>query len=129
MTSRNKAEAGFTLLEMLVTIAVMGIVMAVLAGFTRPQSHRLALEAAARDVAQSMRMARGAAITGGAPVAFAMPALPPWLTAAEQAPRGGIVFAPDGSSSGGEVLLAGDGQSAEVSADWLTGRVDIHAAR
>jgi general secretion pathway protein H len=128
MTSHNKAEAGFTLLEMLVTVAVMGIVLAVLAGFTRPQSHRLEMEAAARDVARAMRAARGTAISGGTPVTFALPALPGWLTVAERAPQGGIVFAPDGSSSGGGVLLAGDGQATEVSADWLTGRVDIHAA-
>ena len=128
MTSRNKAASGFTLLEMLVTIAIMGIVLAVLAGFARPQSHRLALEAATRDIARAMRMARGAAIAGGAPVAFAMPVLPSWLTVVEQAPPGGIVFAPDGSASGGRVLLAGDGLAARVSADWLTGRVVIDAA-
>lgn len=128
MTSRNKAQAGFTLLEMLVTIAVMGIVLAVLAGFMRPHSHRLEMQAAARDVARAMRAARGTAIAGGTPVALVLPALPPWLTVAEQAPRGGIIFAADGSSSGGQVLLSGQGQAAVVSSDWLTGRVDIHAA-
>jgi general secretion pathway protein H len=129
MTSHSKAQAGFTLLEMLVTVAVMGIVLAVLTGFMRPHSHRLEIEAAARDVARSMRTARAAAISNGAPVALVLPALPAGLTAAEQAPRGGIVFAADGSSSGGQVLLSGEGQRAAVSADWLTGRVDIHAAR
>jgi prepilin-type N-terminal cleavage/methylation domain-containing protein len=128
MTSRNKAQAGFTLLEMLVTVAVMGIVLAVLAGFMRPHSHRLEMEAAARDVARAMRTARATAIADGTPVTFAMPAVPAWLTVAEQAPRGGILFAADGSSSGGQVLLSGEGQAAAVSADWLTGRVDIHAA-
>lgn len=126
MTSRNRAEAGFTLLEMLVTIAVMGIVLAVLAGSMRPQSHRLEMEAAAREVAQAMRQARGTALTTGLPVALALPRLPPWLTVAERAPAGGIVFTPDGASSGGAVLLAGAGLSAAVSADWLTGRVDVH---
>jgi general secretion pathway protein H len=127
MTSPSKAQAGFTLLEMLVTIAVMGIVLAVLAGFMRPHSHRLEMEAAARDVARAMRTARGAAIAGGTPVGLVLPALPPWLMVAEQAPQGGILFAPDGSSSGGRVLLSGQGQVAAVSTDWLTGRVDIHA--
>lgn len=127
MISHNKTQAGFTLLEMLVTVAVMGIVLAVLAGFMRPHSHRLEMEAAARDVARAMRTARGTAIAGGTQVALVLPELPPWLTVSERAPRGGILFAPDGSSSGGQVLLSGQGQVAAVSTDWLTGRVDIHA--
>ncbi|GAB0120251.1 pilus assembly FimT family protein [Acidisoma sp. 7E03] len=129
MTSRSNAQAGFTLLEMLVTVAVMGIVLAVLAGVTRPQSHRLELQAAAREVARAMRLARGAAMVGGAPVSLALPRLAPWLTVVEQPSVGGIVFTPDGASSGGTVLLAGAGLSAAVHADWLTGRVDIDGAR
>lgn len=129
MTSRSKAQAGFTLLEMLVTVAVMGLVLAMLAGVMRPHSHRLELQAAARDVACAMRLARGAALVSGAPVTLALPRLPPWLRVMEQPSAGGIVFTPDGASSGGSVLLAGDGLSATIRADWLTGRVDIDGAR
>jgi general secretion pathway protein H len=127
MMSRSNPQAGFTLLEMIVTIAVMGLILAVLAGFTKPRSHRLEMESAARGVAQAMRLARGQAIADGIPVAAAMPRFPPWLTVMLEAPPGGIVFAPDGTSSGGHVLLAGATERMEVTADWLTGRVETDA--
>lgn len=126
--SRNNRQAGFTLLEMLVTIAVMALVLAMAANFMQPRSHRLETEIAARQVAQAMRAARGQAIASGAPVVFALPRLPAWLAVSLQAPPGGISFAPDGSASGGRVLLDGDGPELVISVDWLTGRVDIHAA-
>jgi general secretion pathway protein H len=127
MTLRSRRQAGFTLLEMIVTIAVMGLTLALLASAMKPRSHRLEMESAARDVAEAMRRARGQAIAEGVPVAPTMPHLPAWLAVVMQAPRGGIVFAPDGSSSGGAVLLAGAGERVAVTVDWLTGRVAIDA--
>jgi hypothetical protein len=56
-----------------------------------------------------------------------LPHLPAWLAVSVQAPPGGIVFAPDGSASGGRVLLDGDGRHVDVTADWLTGAVQIDA--
>ncbi len=127
MTSRSRAN-GFTLLEMLVVIAVMGIAMLLIAGYGQPHSHRLETQAAARQVAEAMRQARGLAITSGQPVAFAVPPhLPAWLPVAVQG-QGGIIFAPDGSSSGGSVVLGGqNAPDIIVSADWLTGSVKIDA--
>jgi general secretion pathway protein H len=128
MISRNSRQSGFTLLEVIVTIAVMGLVLAMLGSFMRPRSHRLEMESAVRTVAQTLRLARGQAIAGGVPVAVAMPHLPAWLAVVVQAPPGGIVFAPDGTSSGGHVLLAGADRKVEVNVDWLTGRVEIDGA-
>ncbi len=121
------SESGFTLMEMLVVIAVMGIAMLLVAGFGPPRSHWLETQAAARQVAEAMRDARGQAIVEGQPVAVRLPHLPLWLAVSVQAPPGGIVFAPDGSASGGRVLLGGPGMDVAVSADWLTGRVQIDA--
>jgi general secretion pathway protein H len=136
MTSRN-SHAGFTLLEMLVVVAVMGLALLLLTAYGQPHSHRLQTEAAARQVAEAMRSARGLAITRGQPVTLAMPQLPAWLHVAIAAPKGGIVFSPDGSASGGTVLLDGDpqgfdsgsadGKPITVSVDWLTGRVQVDA--
>ena len=37
----------------------------------------------------------------------------------------GISFAPDGSSSGGRIVLADGGRRVQVGVDWLTGRVSV----
>jgi general secretion pathway protein H len=124
---RSKAEAGFTLMEMLVVIAVMALILLLVTGYGPPRSHRLEAQAAAQQVAQGMRAARGMAIAQGRPVALVLPPLPGWLAVSVQAPPGGIVFAPDGSASGGRVLLGGGGRSVAITADWLTGQVHIDA--
>lgn len=130
MTSHNKSipsDAGFTLLEMTVVIAVMGLMILLIVNSGPPTSHFLEEKAAAQRIAQTMRDARGRAIAQGQPVPFALPRLPAWLTVSVQAPKGGIVFAPDGSASGGRVLLMGDGRNIAVTTDWLSGRVQIDA--
>ncbi len=127
MIARDRAsrQAGFTLLEMIVVIAVMGLVLAMLAGYGPPRSHWLDTKAAAREVADAMRAGRGRAIVEGHPVALRLPPMPAWLGVTVQAPPGGIVFLPDGSASGGQVLLDDAGRHITVTADWLTGRVRI----
>jgi general secretion pathway protein H len=126
MISHSK-DSGFTLMEMLVVIAVMGLILLLVTGYAPPRSHRLEAQVAARQVAEAMRAARGRAIAQGQPVALILPHLPGWLAASIQAPAGGIVFAPDGSSSGGQVRLDGDGQDFAITTDWLTGQVRSNA--
>jgi general secretion pathway protein H len=128
MTSRNKTvrEAGFTLLEMTVVMAIMGVALLLVAHFLQPHSHWLETKAAAQNVANAMRTSRDRAIAQGEKITLAMPSLPPWLGVTVEAPPGGIVFAPDGSSSGGRVLLNDNGRDIAVTADWLTGRVSIN---
>ena len=126
-TGPSKSQSGFTLMEMMVVIAVLGIILLLVTGYGPPRSHRLEARAAAQEVAQAMRAARGAAIAQGHDVALTMPKISTWLTVSMQAPPGGIVFAPDGSASGGSVVLSGGGQTTTVSAGWLTGAVRINA--
>ncbi len=125
--SKNPAESGFTLIEMLVVIAVMGLILLMITSFGPPRSHRLEAQAAAQNVAQAMRAARGRAISEGQNAALILPPLPAWLAVKILAPQGGIVFAPDGSASGGAVALQGGGQDELISTDWLTGAVKIEA--
>lgn len=123
--SNGRGAAGFTLLEMIVAIAVMGLVLAMVARYGRPHSGRLEMRAASGRVAAAMRLARGLAIAGGRAVVFVPPRLPGGVRAVMQAGPGGIVFEPDGSALGGRVVLAGAGRKAVIAADWLTGRISV----
>jgi general secretion pathway protein H len=125
-------DAGFTLLEMMVVIAIMGLTLLLISSYLQPHSRWLETQAAGRQVAEAMRDARGSAIVHGQPVALVLPHLPAWLPVAVQAPAGAIVFEPDGSASGGRVVLGdasqtGSHQDVVVSVDWLTGRVQTDA--
>ena len=48
------------------------------------------------------------------------------LTARQEANRdgGAVRFFPNGSSTGGTVILQSDGRSAAIRVDWLTGKIE-----
>jgi general secretion pathway protein H len=121
MSVTGKTEAGFTLLEMLVVLAATALV----AGLGWPMAERAIAGAQFRTVAAEAEArlieTRARAISGGAPATFAPPREPG--TARWSLPRGGIVFHPDGSASGGEVALALEGRSARFAIDSATGAV------
>jgi general secretion pathway protein H len=125
MISRNK-EAGFTLLEMIVVIVIMGLIMGLVGEYGPQKSHWLETRGAAQAVAQAMAQARGQAIATGQPVALKLPSVPGWLTETVNA-SAPMMFEPDGSSTGGVVTLDDQGRRIDVTADWLTARVSVHA--
>jgi general secretion pathway protein H len=95
------------------------------------------MRAAAADVAGALRRARGRAIALDRPVLVVVDAargslsvdgLPPVRLPAGvglSAAARDISFAPDGSTSGGRVMLADGARRVLVGVDWLTGRVSI----
>ncbi len=138
-----RAEAGFTLIEVLVVLAVLGLAAGLVAFRGPPRSAALDLRAASGEIARAMRLARTQAIAGNAAVpvvldpaaaAYRVGAGPPrrlpagvGLSAVTVAGAGPptITFAPDGSSSGGRVELAAAGRRVQVGVEWLTGRVVV----
>lgn len=142
--------AGFTLLELLLALAIAGLATAVLIPSLR-HSSGVDLRAAARDLATGLRYARNRALAGGTSVTlrldldtgrFEVPdsgmhgRIPDSIrlslyTAQSElvdAHSGAIRFFPDGSSTGGEVKCTGaNGSTARVQVDWLTGHVRIFA--
>jgi general secretion pathway protein H len=132
-------EGGFTLIETIVVLVILGLALGVVAGFLPRRNTTLELTAATSRVSGALRLARSRAIAEGHPVPFAM--VPgghgfrvdnaqvnfgPSVTVVMAEPR--ILFAPDGSTSGGSLRIVVDGKQRMISVDWLTGRVVVAAA-
>ncbi len=135
---------GFTLLETVVVVVVLGLMLTILAGFTPRRSPRLELANTADTVAATLRLARARAIASGRPVmvqavtvraggsALVVDGVARKLAGPVTLAMAGPVvirFAPDGSASGGAVRVAGESQAMQVTVAWLTGRVAIADAR
>lgn len=152
--SNRRAAGGFTLLETVIVVIVLGLMLTILAGFVPHRPDRLELANAANMVAGTLRLARARAIASGRPVmvqlvggqlvagqAATAPGGGP-VTAVDSVPRtlpGAVTlamagppvlrFTPDGSASGGAVRVAGPVQAMLVTVEWLTGRVSIADAK
>ncbi len=141
-------RAGFTLVEMLVVLAILALVMAVMPPLLAGSQGRAELDAAARELAAALRETRSLAIRDGRSASFTLDAahrfragggqarsLPPSLglalaagDEAHAAPSGAIRFFADGSSTGGRLTLLSGERRTDVTVDWLTGRVALDPA-
>jgi len=139
------ALKGFTLLELLVVLALVALALTLVPPMFSRGVPGAELKAAARQVAAGLTEGRSRAIASNAQVAVAVDveahslrvgeaparALPATLSltlvTAESERldenRGSIRFFPDGGSTGGRVSLSLGDRSYDVTVDWLTGRV------
>ncbi len=137
--SVHARRAGFTLIEILVVLVILGLALSIFAGFVNRGHTTLDLTTGADGLANTLRLARAEAITRQVPVTFALAPdgrfyvldgkrkpLPQAVTLT-MAGQTAIRFAPDGSSSGGAIRLAAGVQTRTVRVDWLTGRVSVGA--
>jgi len=138
MTSRSSGRSrGFTLIEILVVLVIMGLALAIVAGFL-PRGHvGLDLATSADQLAGTLRLARTRAIATQQPVVFAAAADGHGFLIdgkAQALPRSVVLslpgaawirFAPDGSSSGGAIRLSAGTLSRTLRVDWLTGRTVV----
>jgi general secretion pathway protein H len=131
MSRAGAAEAGFTLIELLVVLTLV----ALLAGVALPRLGTLltpSIERTSRGVALAIRDQRTVAMLSGRMVTLTAAAvaqqLPPGTVIEAATPEdGAIAFFPNGTSTGGRIVLAArDGRRA-VDVDWLTGRVSVGA--
>jgi general secretion pathway protein H len=145
---RWHAQGGFTLLELLVVLAIAGLDLTLEIPNVGRHVGRPELAAAARELASELRLARSRAISENRPAvvvadveaaAFGSPErgtvrrLPHGIglaiaTTTDQMAggSGSIRFYPDGTSSGGGVALTHDGLRYEVLVNWLNGGVSVH---
>ncbi len=130
------ATSGFTLIETIVVLVILGLALSIVAGFLPRRNTTLELSAATARVAGALRLARSRAMAESRPVAFALVpdghgfrldnaqvTLGPGV--AVVMPEQRIVFAPDGSASGGSLRIVVDGRQRLLRVDWLTGRVAV----
>ncbi|HTS21493.1 MAG TPA: GspH/FimT family pseudopilin [Casimicrobiaceae bacterium] len=150
---RRRARAcgsghGFTLLEMLVVLMLMGIIASVVIPIFGPGVSTLELKRSARELAAGLRLARSQAIAQRTEAvleldlagrSFRVPP-DPRLHSLPQGVElklftaqsdllneqvGTVRFFPDGGSNGGRITVAAGDRKYDVDIDWLTGRVAI----
>jgi general secretion pathway protein H len=138
---------GFTLIEVLATLAILGLALVLITGHKLPWSRGAGLQATAAELAAGLRLARSEAILKNRPVVFDLDLIDHHYRVGTRAPRrlpadlaielrtiagevrnareGDIRFNPDGSSTGGSIFLIDRQRRIAVGVDWLTGRVRI----
>ena len=145
---RLSCSRGFTLLELLLVMLLLGLRDGRAAPMLGAGSTGLDMKAASRQLAAGLRKARGVAVAErreavltldvegrtfsltGDPKTYSLPkqlelAL---FTAQSELVRektGGIRFFPDGTSTGGRVTVSAGESKQQVDVDWVTGRVAI----
>ena len=151
-TSTGRDERGFTLLELLVGLGILAMVLAVIAPIANRTRASMELRSTAFDIASSMRNARAAAQTSNAEQALVIDVSSRLLWTEGQSLRkalprrfgmtldlpvaervssnaGRMRFFPDGSASGGKVVLREGGRIATVFVNWLNGDVQVQWSR
>ena len=140
---------GFTLLELVVALAIAAILFAVVVPVAMHRQGHSTLARSAKDLGTALRLTRSRAIADDRPAALlvdvanalyrpagaARPSVFPrgtlvrLMTTEDEALSGtiGIIrFYPDGSSTGGGVVLSLGLDRYEILVDWLTGGVSLH---
>jgi general secretion pathway protein H len=148
---RAGGAPGFTLLELIVVLAIVAMVIALVPGLMLRRQPGLDVEVAARALADGLRQTRSQAMVGNRDEVFSLDVEERLFRAGRDQPlkqldralelhlytakaelldaqTGRIRFFPDGSSTGGAIGLQLGEQQSRVSVDWLTGHVAIEHA-
>lgn len=126
-----RAQAGFTLIEMIVVIVILAMVASLVLVKQPWHSVGLNTDATIRALTGGLRLARSRAIVQDREVmvittanSFSVDGGAPWLLpSGETLSNTKVVFTPDGGSTGAMILLAAGPRRIATTVNWLTGRV------
>jgi general secretion pathway protein H len=146
---RRSHAAGFTLLELLVVLAVAAIAVSVVVGGAQAYLERARYQAAVRDVTSQLKHARAISLDQGQPVVVTYqpqlhrlsagditlvdfpPALQVSWKRVDDAPGAGtsgvepiFVFSPDGFARGGQLAVTRAGRGVQFGVNWLLGTIE-----
>jgi general secretion pathway protein H len=152
MTRARRITAGFSLLEMILVMALIAAASLLAVAAFGGGMQGMKLRAGAKDVAAQMRFARAVAISTGQPQDVIIdPGARQWQGAKgrsgnlpavgeviftgaratqfepeeKNAGKGTVRFFPDGAATGGRVRLLANGGGWDVDVGWLTGEVQV----
>ena len=146
----RNSQDGYTLLELLIVIAILALMTGLTVTHLSGSREGPRFEAAVRDIAATLRLTRSTALTEGHAVAFWMDvgkkqygfdgsavkavtqdgvSLTAYSAREEQLQEdeARIVFFPDGSATGGIIVLEARNRHASLNIDWMTGNVDVNS--
>lgn len=144
----RRHSLGFTLIELLMTLVIAAAITAISATAYSRISSSAALKATSQDILVTLRRARITAIAKSEEVAFAFDNDRNiyWVIGSQRqrlidsslnlkmfSAKGlsskksisHIRFAPDGSSSGGEIEISNGKKAYNIAVEWLSGKVEL----
>lgn len=129
----RRAQIGFTLIEMIVVVLVLGMVGGLVMLRQPPRSPLVEMEATVKALTGAMRLARSRAIVENRAVSvlvtetgFVVEGQQPWrLPSGESLTPLRVLFMADGGSTGGSTRLTAYRGQLVVSVNWLTGSVQV----
>lgn len=144
-TCTRRRQQGFTLIEMLVVLVVLGLVLSVVAPRFASGNPALAVRSAGLDLVAGLQLARNLAVSENRAVAIKLDrkasafevegrrrGLPPGVALTRPDLREDerdaaieVRFFPDGSSSGARIGVVRGAHRLVIDVDWLTGTIQV----